>query len=100
LSPLAYLLSIVHDASQPTPLRCEMAVACLPFCHAKIGSIDPPDQSETPRASTIVNVIAYPSGTQIGRDGVVRLPAPAIDGEVIEETEPPSRRGGSRTDQP
>jgi hypothetical protein len=99
-SPLAYLLSIVHDESQPTPLRCEMAVACLPFCHAKIGSIDPPDQPETPRASTIVNVIAYPSGTQIGRDGVVRLPAPAIDGEVIEETEPPSRRGGSRTDQP
>jgi hypothetical protein len=91
LSPLAYLLSIVHDASQPTPLRCEMAVACLPFCHARIGSIDPPDPPEVSPATVNIRVVAYPSGSSIDRNGRVRLPAPSVlDAEAveIEEGEP------------
>ena len=37
LSPLAYLLQRINDASVPSDVRDALAIACLPFAHPRAG---------------------------------------------------------------
>jgi hypothetical protein len=37
LSPLAYLLQRINDASVPPEVRDALAIACLPFAHPRAG---------------------------------------------------------------
>ena len=38
--PLAYMLRIMRDPSQPVGRRDEMAKAAAPFCHSRLSSVD------------------------------------------------------------
>ena len=37
LSPLAYLLQRINDATVPSEVRDALAIACLPFAHPRAG---------------------------------------------------------------
>jgi hypothetical protein len=37
LSPLAYLLSVIRDPGADKARRDRLAIACLPFCHARLA---------------------------------------------------------------
>jgi hypothetical protein len=38
--PLAYMLRIMRDPSQPISRRDEMAKAAAPFCHSRLSSVE------------------------------------------------------------
>ena len=38
--PLAYMLRIMRDPSQPVGRRDEMAKAAAPFCHSRLSSVE------------------------------------------------------------
>jgi hypothetical protein len=95
ITPLEFLLKVMRDETAPLPLRCEMAVAAMQYCHPRISTQVLPAELE-PRGATTINVIAYPAGTSISRDGVVRLPPPAVDVDVIEGEATPVPEQSSR----
>jgi hypothetical protein len=85
ISPLEFILQVMRDPSAPLTLRCEMAVAAMPYAHPRLTHVLPPEPE--PRTSTIINVIAYPAGSSIDRNGVVRLPAPTSPADDVIEAE-------------
>jgi hypothetical protein len=48
--PLAYMLRIMRDPSQPVGRRDEMAKAAAPFCHSRLSSVE---HSEIARPTVI-----------------------------------------------
>jgi hypothetical protein len=82
LSPLEFALQIMRDSAQPMVLRAEMAAMAMPYCHARLSPVLP-DTPEAPR-TVAINIISYPGGTSIDRDGTVRLPPPPIDVDIVE----------------
>jgi hypothetical protein len=42
LLPLDYMLSVMRDPTASTELRLAMAARALPYCHARLKSVEPP----------------------------------------------------------
>jgi hypothetical protein len=94
ISPLEFLLQVMRDSSAPLTLRCEMAVAAMSYCHARVSTQVLPPEPE-PR-TTVINVCSFPSGSQFDpRTGTIRLPPPAPVGDIVDlepEPEPAGRK--------
>ena len=45
--PLAFLLALMRDAEADSRTRRSAAVACLPYCHARISESGIKDQAQT-----------------------------------------------------
>lgn len=40
LTPLDYMLSVLRDGEQPSPIRLDAARSCAPYVHAKLSSVE------------------------------------------------------------
>src|SRR5262245_64717560 len=72
--PLAYMLRIMRDPSQPVGRRDEMARAAAPFCHSRLSSVEHSGEVAGPTGSRAPAVSATLEAGQAG-DG------PAADGK-------------------
>lgn len=86
ISPLEFVLQVMRNEDNPLPLRCEMASIALPYCHARIGPRELPNDASHPGGSVVLNILAIPNGQFVGVDEVeayaekaVALPQPVLD---------------------
>ena len=70
--PLAYMLRIMRDPSQPVGRRDDMAKAAAPFCHSRLSSVEHsgeiarPTVIRAPAVSATLNIeIEHPCGLGI-----------------------------------
>jgi hypothetical protein len=64
LLPLDHVLSVMRDPNATTKLRMAMAARALPYCHARLKSVEPPRQDTAPNGPTVIPVhIVNPDGS-------------------------------------
>jgi hypothetical protein len=56
LRPLDHVLSVMRDPTATTKLRMAMAAKALPYCHARLKSVEPPRQDTAPNGPTVIPV--------------------------------------------
>jgi len=56
LVPLDYMLSVMRDPTASSKLRRAMATRALPYCHARLKSVQPPRQDTAPEVPPQINV--------------------------------------------
>jgi hypothetical protein len=62
--PLAYMLRIMRDPSQPVGRRDEMAKAAAPFCHSRLSSVEHSGEIARPTVIRAPAVSATPAAWQ------------------------------------
>ena len=71
LRPLDHMLSVMRDPTATTKLRMAMAAKALPYCHARLKSVEPPRQHTAPNAPTRVPVhVINPDGSPYKPAGI------------------------------
>jgi hypothetical protein len=64
LLPLDHMLSVMRDPTATTKLRMAMAAKALPYCHARLKSVEPPRRDTAPNVPTVIPVhIVNPDGS-------------------------------------
>jgi hypothetical protein len=62
--PLDHMLSVMRDPTANPKLRRAMAAKVLPYCHARLKSVEPPRQDTAPNQPTVIPVhFVNPNGS-------------------------------------
>jgi hypothetical protein len=56
LLPLDHILSVMRDPNASTKQRLAMATRALPYCHARLKSVNPPRQDTAAEVPTEINI--------------------------------------------
>ena len=79
LLPLDHMLSVMRDPTASSKLRLAMATRALPYCHARLKSVQPPRQDTAPEVPTEINIhFVNPDGS------ISPLASTASDSEDLE----------------